>query len=503
MVLHTGLFSKNVILTVVLIVLLNYFNSQYFFTSWRVDILLRSNVNDFFLLNFFFFWTNVWYLPKFLAAMLISFYLTLFYFFSVFHLLVLQSLLVVILLLFGSTTISYAGSYFTSFDNSKINLLLLNKVNRIHPPLFYLGFFVYFITPWSNYVKRFQQNYQRHKFVTYCSYSLWILSVSLYLGGWWALQEGSWGGWWNWDSSEVFGLCLFYTITRGYHLQLHLAHFSKLSFFSALCLYNLLLYYFLMQLSFTLISHNFGFRKKHFLFEKLLMGLALLHLLIPTYYVGKQQLVLRKRSGNKIAAASYYVLFFLIAVQVVFLIAVAPLMNYNFYMDAAASTSISVFTFLVILTLFLSFVFKYSSLLIVSTFLYCYSLSATLTMPLKVVLKNTWAYHHFIIIVLVFVIFFYANKSHSWFSLASHVSSRSSYLHPCHFSLFLSESPCVEIFKKLSPSRVFYSNIEGKVSRQSLLVSVNVWCPILNTLDYCLPYLVHIPAYLCYIFCFF
>ena len=310
MVLHTGLLSKNVILTVTLLALLNYFNSKYFLTSWRVDILLRSNVNDFFLLNFFFFWTNVWYLPKFLAAMLISFYMSLFYFSSVFHLLVLQLLLAAILLLFGSTTISYAGSYYTSLDNSKINLLLLNKVNRIHPPLFYLGFFVYFITPWSNYVRRFQQNYQRHKFVTYCSYSLWILSISLYLGGWWALQEGSWGGWWNWDSSEVFGLCLFYTITRGYHLQLHLAHFSRLSFFAALCLYNLLLYYFLMQLSFTLISHNFGFRKKHFLFEKLLMGLTLFHLLIPTYYVGKRQLVLRKRSNNKITATSYYVLFF-------------------------------------------------------------------------------------------------------------------------------------------------------------------------------------------------
>lgn len=233
------------------------------------------------------------------------------------------------------------------------------------------------------------------------------------------------------------------------------------------------------------------------------MGLTLFHLLIPTYYVGKRQLVLRKRSNNKITATSYYVLFFLIAVQVIFLIAVAPLMNYNFYMDAAASTNISVFTFIAILILFLSFVLKYSSLLIVPTFFYCYSLSATLTMPLRVVLRSTWVYHHFIITVLVFVIFFYVNKSHSWFSLASRVSSRSSYLHPCHFSLFLSESPCVEIFKKLSPSRVFYSNIECKVSRQSLLVSANVWCPILNTLDYCLPYLVHIPAYLCYIFYFF
>lgn len=298
-------------------------------------------------------------------------------------------------------------------------------------------------------------------------------------------------------------MCLFYTITRGYHLQLHLSHFSRLNFFSALCLYNLLFYYFLMQLSFTLISHNFGFRKKHFLFEKLFMGLVLVHLLIPTYYVGKQQLTLCKRSSNKITAASYYVLFFLIAVQVVFLIAVAPLMNYNFYMDAAASTSISVFTFLVILTLFLSFVLKYSSLFVVSMFSYCYNLSATLTMPLKVVLRSTWVYHHFIVMVLVFVIFFYVNKSHSWFSLVGHVSSRSPYLYPCHFSLFLSESPCVEIFKKLSPSKVFYSNIEGKVSHQSLLVSVNVWCPTLNTLDYCLPYLVHIPAYLCYIFYFF
>ena len=37
------------------------------------------------------------------------------------------------------------------------------------------------------------------------TYSI-ILTITLYFGGWWALQEGSWGGWWNWDASEVLGL---------------------------------------------------------------------------------------------------------------------------------------------------------------------------------------------------------------------------------------------------------------------------------------------------------
>jgi cytochrome c biogenesis factor len=29
-------------------------------------------------------------------------------------------------------------------------------------------------------------------------YFLSILLLGLILGGWWAYQEGSWGGWWNW-----------------------------------------------------------------------------------------------------------------------------------------------------------------------------------------------------------------------------------------------------------------------------------------------------------------
>ena len=29
------------------------------------------------------------------------------------------------------------------------------------------------------------------------------------MGGLWAYQEGSWGGWWDWDISEVFGLFIY------------------------------------------------------------------------------------------------------------------------------------------------------------------------------------------------------------------------------------------------------------------------------------------------------
>lgn len=40
------------------------------------------------------------------------------------------------------------------------------------------------------------------------------LSLTLALGGWWAFQEFTWGGWWNWDSVEtpVLGLLIYLCI---------------------------------------------------------------------------------------------------------------------------------------------------------------------------------------------------------------------------------------------------------------------------------------------------
>jgi hypothetical protein len=45
-----------------------------------------------------------------------------------------------------------------------------------------------------------------------------ILSISLILGGWWALQEFTWGGWWNWDSVEFpILITLIWIYFKQYH----------------------------------------------------------------------------------------------------------------------------------------------------------------------------------------------------------------------------------------------------------------------------------------------
>ena len=50
---------------------------------------------------------------------------------------------------------------------------------------------------------------------------IFILGITITLGGWWAFQELTWGGWWNWDTIEVpvaalglFALYVLYHRTR-------------------------------------------------------------------------------------------------------------------------------------------------------------------------------------------------------------------------------------------------------------------------------------------------
>ena len=90
-------------------------------------------------------------------------------------------------------------------------------------------------------------------------YYVLLLFFTLYLGSWWALQEGSWGGWWNWDPSEVFGL----VITYFYLIIVH--NSSTIKFYYSLKILRILfttylVIYFLIQLNFGLVSHNFGTR---------------------------------------------------------------------------------------------------------------------------------------------------------------------------------------------------------------------------------------------------
>ena len=84
------------------------------------------------------------------------------------------------------------------------------------------------------------------------------------LGGWWALQEGTWGGWWNWDASEVLGLLIlilaYVEVHSNYNYYLESRKQERVILFLLL----ILLSYYFIQLNFELTSHSFGTRFNHF-----------------------------------------------------------------------------------------------------------------------------------------------------------------------------------------------------------------------------------------------
>ena len=502
LVLNLGFFLKHVILKVTVILFLNYFSANYFISTWRPDLLFRSNLNDFLFMNFHFFWTNVWYLLKFLCVLLLVSCCLTSYFTSILFSLVLHNILLCLIVTLGVVSTNCTFVHQFGLDNSKINTLLLNKINRIHPPLFYLGFFVYLTSPILCVDHKFQCNYQQYKFTSHCAYAFVLLGVSLYLGGWWALQEGSWGGWWNWDSSEVFGVYLLYTITRVYHMQLGATHTSRIRLFSALSLYLLLLYYFLMQFNFTLTAHNFGFRKKHFLFEKLLLVGVLAHFFTATTYLCANQTFLVKASATVKPRSNFYTLYLIVIVLSLFIIALVPLVNYNLYIDTVVSTTLSSLLFISVIFFFLALAYQPSSFFAYAVVCHSYNLQIAVTAPLRETLSNTWFTHHVVFLVTSSALLLYVNKSHSWFSCLSYSVDVKAESLLRHSALFFSESAYIEVFKKLEPSKIFRLGLGDKTAHQILLSPSKLQTSELFTSDYSVFFLSYIPGYLCLAYAF-
>ena len=87
--------------------------------------------------------------------------------------------------------ILYLLLLFNTYSIKDINIPLSNTLIFIHPTLlaFVVGFIVYVF--WIGF---FEKNKLK--------ISVWLLLV-ISLGGFWAYQEFSWGGWWNWDFVEL------------------------------------------------------------------------------------------------------------------------------------------------------------------------------------------------------------------------------------------------------------------------------------------------------------
>ena len=136
------------------------------------------------------------------------------------------SIIVLIFFLFGSVLPGNYSSW-CGWNEVEIvtNSFLSNYLNKIHPPLFFIVFsFTLFckFTPPST-IQRF--------YPIKLLNTIMLAAFLTMLGGWWAFQEGTWGGWWNWDSSEVLALVLglisvfflhFYTIHHLFSKELAL-----------------------------------------------------------------------------------------------------------------------------------------------------------------------------------------------------------------------------------------------------------------------------------------
>lgn len=250
--------------TVVIFKLLNSFN--YFISGETIfyDILYRLDVNETLLNSFSFYWTSFFYLPVFFTYLLINglvysqandFKVIMIWIITIPYLIKLFERVNIIALNFNNII-------FIEYE-STINELLFNNLNRYHPLIFYIStlFLIYTCIIFINTFdlsKLFKKNFIIYTEVYIIRLTLLFNMISLILGGWWALQESTWGGWWNWDSSELFGfLICFYSLTR-----LHLRHtFNTQSLFYIKYWIGLLLFflsYISIQLSFIHLSHNFG-----------------------------------------------------------------------------------------------------------------------------------------------------------------------------------------------------------------------------------------------------
>ena len=170
-------------------------------------------------------------------------------------------------------TLNYYLNY-TDYSNFPNNNLLTNCLNKYHPLLFFTSLillFYLFSQRLSNFLiqSSYTTSSQLTSFFKFRYKIIFFNWVSLFLGSWWALQEWSWGGWWNWDPSETFGLIpgAIFIILSHLFLSVKVLRYFKFKLFHLTNLF--LISIFTIQLNFELLSHNFGLKFFHFFNENL------------------------------------------------------------------------------------------------------------------------------------------------------------------------------------------------------------------------------------------
>ena len=225
----------------------------------------RSFMNDFYLNSFYVLWTSFWYIPTFMLILLLIFSLntTLLNRFS-------TGIFIYFLLICLLTHYQNLNAHNFLQDNlgEHFNILLSNSINKFHPALFYTSLLIVVGVYTSSIIiptNSFTMNTLIKSFSYYTNKSIIIIIFTLFLGSWWALQEGSWGGWWNWDPSEVLGLLVMLIHLVYLHRNVKLYNYITSVQYINLCWQLIFFAYIFIQFNFDLVSHNFGTRVDQFI----------------------------------------------------------------------------------------------------------------------------------------------------------------------------------------------------------------------------------------------
>jgi len=325
-------------------------------------------------------WTLNWWSPILTSTLLV--YITSYIFAvpTVWHFIIHS----VILVLSTFNTLSYwllnSLDTYTIDNSAHFNMLLINPINHYHPNLFlftisffYLLLFYILLSYYQKFIRGFAANLST-KF-DYIFKKILILNIlTTLLGSWWALQEGSWGGWWNWDISEVFSLVILFNVA--YLLHRVFSHSITILDYTTwlVLILKLLIFNLVVQYNLTTSTHAFGqeFTRGSIIsrpqtlivFSIPMWSLLILHTLKSTrLFRSFMGIIVWGILGEALSTKSYRVWFYLfnlVLFNLFFLTMVKPVVNLPEFLPIGTSSyTLSWYSQLLLLTLLILIYYCY------------------------------------------------------------------------------------------------------------------------------------------------
>jgi hypothetical protein len=313
------------------------------------------------------------------------------------------SMILIIVVIWWVIEYYVLNSYLFLFKNTPnfFNNLLYNPLNKYHPILFFSSYiFLYNTVSYANFFSNHRtlnslDRIGRYMYI-YTSFKnnvYWIVILfSLYLGSWWAIQEGSWGGWWNWDASEVFGLLILTILLIILHNNTNYTPYITQLYTLLLSSLYILFIYLILQLSYTLVSHNFGLSILSYgyvsmTFLTLLYVTIICIIVLIFIYSSSLKCVLNSLLKFTISMSTklryefftltsrYFILTYLIYTTLyIYILSFNPILNNIFWTSLSIEIFNSLFTPLnvkvIILIIILTLLIQYSWLLLLLTVVY-------------------------------------------------------------------------------------------------------------------------------------